>query len=253
MKNKDEFRRTVMEKAERYEAERKARNKKVRESVLLCSICIAVSLTIYLGSTLNYFLKNKDTSPEEIETTDSDHAAMETPPLDNTDDLTLPNTDTAIYHTTPTGENPTIETTQEYLTDSTGEPNNFILDFSFASSTNDLSEVSSCESQTLNSVSELEAYLLQLHNQYEIPQVTVDRILSAYPKEYFENHSLVAVKIQDSVYRVLRSADHPKYGRLSLTLQSTSKSDPISGIQIYHYFITAKKENYSIIEINTTP
>lgn len=266
MKSKDEFRRTVMEKAARYEAERKARNKKIRESVMLCSICIAISLTVYLGSTLNHFLKNGDSISEAPETTDSNHAAMETPPPDNSEEPMFtdatPSDNAGVYHTTApeNTKRPTLETTcllettpEQMTTDGAGEQNAFILDFSCAGSVNDLSQVSSYESQALNSVSELEAYLVHLHNQYEIPQVTVSRILSAYPEEYFENHSLIAVKMKDSVYRVLGNADLSEYGRLVLTLQSTGKSDPLSGIQIYHYFITAKKENYLTIEINTEP
>lgn len=256
MKSKDEFRRTVMEKAERYEAERKARGKKIRESVLLCSICIAVSLTIYLSSALNNSLKSGDALPENVETTASDHAAMETPPSDNTEEPMFtdddPSENTAVYHTTLTEKSPTVETTQTQTTDSAGEQNAFILDFPFAGSS-ELSEASSYEAQALNSVSELEAYLTELYNRYEIPQITISCIQSAYSEEYFENHSLIALKIQDSVYRVLGSAEHSEYGRLSLTLQSTGKSDPLPGIQMYHYFITAKKENYSIIEINTEP
>lgn len=257
MKNKDEFRRTVMEKAERYEAEKRARRKKIRESVLLCSICIAVSLTIYLSAALNNSLKSGDALPENVETTASDHAAMETSPFDNTEEPMFtdatPSENTAVYHTTLTEKSPTVETTQAQTTDSAGEQDAFILDFSFAGSINDLSQGSSYESQTINSVPELEAYLSELHNRYEIPQVTTDRVLSSYSESYFESHSLIALKIQDSVYRVLGSATHSEYGRLSLTLQSTGKSDPLPGIQIYYYFITAKKENYSIIEINTIP
>ena len=113
MKSKDEFRRTVMEKAERYEAERKARGKKIRESVLLCSICIAVSLTIYLSSALNNSLKSGDALPENVETTASDHAAMETPPSDNTEEPMFtdddPSENTAVYHTTLTEKSPTVE------------------------------------------------------------------------------------------------------------------------------------------------
>lgn len=256
MKSKDEFRRTVMEKAERYEAERKARRKKVGESVLLCSICISVSLTIYLSSALDNSLKNECGLLENVETTAGDHTAMETHPSNNTEDSMFtddnPSENAAIYHTTLTEKSPTAETTQTQTTDSTGKQNAFILDFSFAGSS-ELSESSSHEAQTLNSVSELEAYLTELYNRYEIPQTTIRCIQSAYSEEYFENHSLIALKIQDSVYRVLGSAEHSEYGRLSLTLQSTGKSDPLPGIQMYHYFITAKKENYSSIEINTEP
>ena len=49
MKNHEEFRRTVMEKAEQYEAEKKRRNRRIRDSVLLCSLCLAISLTAYFS------------------------------------------------------------------------------------------------------------------------------------------------------------------------------------------------------------
>ncbi len=46
MRNHDEFRRLVFEKAEKYEKQRKARNKKILNSALICSLVLAICLPI---------------------------------------------------------------------------------------------------------------------------------------------------------------------------------------------------------------
>ena len=64
MKNYDEFRQIVFEKAKKYEAQRKARNKKIIESVSLCSLVIVIALSAYLG-----ILMVPEQLPDDISTT----------------------------------------------------------------------------------------------------------------------------------------------------------------------------------------
>jgi hypothetical protein len=49
MKSHEEFRLTVFEKAELYEKKRKARNKRIVETASLCSLCIVIGISAYLG------------------------------------------------------------------------------------------------------------------------------------------------------------------------------------------------------------
>jgi len=254
MKSMDEFRQTVKEKAERYAKERRARNKKIRECILLCSFCIVISLTVYLSTALDRFTKDENDVPNESGAHETAGEAMETPtPEKNSDassEVTSPAKTTAVFYTTSNDctEVSMPETTQTQTTNSSGESEDSRLDFSFANSMKDMTG-SSVESHVIQSVSELEAYLMELHDFYAIPLVTINQIQSAYSEEYFETHSLIAVKMKDSGYRVLAGSHSPKYGKLSLTFQPAGASDPLSETQIYHYFVTVKKEYYNIVEI----
>ena len=86
MKNYDEFRRTVFEKADRYKAKRKARTKKIIETVSLCSLCLIIGVSAYFALDRGYFVpESVDTalttptvdSPQAVQTTLSD-APIET-------------------------------------------------------------------------------------------------------------------------------------------------------------------------------
>ena len=86
MKNYDEFRQTVFEKADRYKAKRKARNKKIIETVSLCSLCLIIGISAYFALDRGYFVpESVDTalttptvdSPQAVQTTLSD-APIET-------------------------------------------------------------------------------------------------------------------------------------------------------------------------------
>ncbi len=50
MKNSEDFRRCVLEKAKRYEEKRKARRKKLIETASLCSLCVVIGVSAYLVS-----------------------------------------------------------------------------------------------------------------------------------------------------------------------------------------------------------
>jgi hypothetical protein len=70
MKNYDEFRQTVFEKADRYQAKRKTRNKKIIETVSLCSLCLIIGISSYFVMEKGYF------EPESADT------ALTTPTMD---------------------------------------------------------------------------------------------------------------------------------------------------------------------------
>ena len=93
MKNYDEFRKTVFDKAKKYEAQRKARNKKIIESVSLCSLVIVIALSAYLGIL---------TIPEQLP--------------DNTSATTVTTFDTTTTQTVETSAKETISETTSVIT-----------------------------------------------------------------------------------------------------------------------------------------
>lgn len=116
MKNYDEFRRTVFEKAVRYKAKRKARNKKIIETVSLCSLCLIIGVSAYFALDRGYFVpESVDTalttptvdSPQAVQTTLSD-APIETA-----------GTTTGAYMTTTTMQTTVVQTTTYACTIST--------------------------------------------------------------------------------------------------------------------------------------
>ena len=116
MKNYDEFRRTVFEKADRYKAKRKARNKKIIETVSLCSLCLIIGVSAYFALDRGYFVpESVDTalttptvdSPQAVQTTLSD-APIETA-----------GTTTGAYMTTTTMQTTVVQTTTYACTIST--------------------------------------------------------------------------------------------------------------------------------------
>ena len=116
MKNYDEFRRTVFEKADRYKAKSKARNKKIIETVSLCSLCLIIGVSAYFALERGYFVpESVDTalttptvdSPQAVQTTFSD-APIETA-----------GTTTGAYMTTTTMQTTVVQTTTYACTIST--------------------------------------------------------------------------------------------------------------------------------------
>ena len=116
MKNYDEFRRTVFEKADRYKAKRKARNKKIIETVSLCSLCLIIGVSAYFALDRGYFVpESVDTalttptvdSPQAVQTTLSDA------PIDTA------GTTTGAYMTTTTMQTTVVQTTTYACTIST--------------------------------------------------------------------------------------------------------------------------------------
>ncbi len=84
MKNSEEFRRTVFEKAKRYEEKRKARRRKCFQTVSLCSLCVVIGISAFFG--IRY---NISDATSEVVTTDGG-ANMEAPnsAVETTDGVT---------------------------------------------------------------------------------------------------------------------------------------------------------------------
>ncbi len=71
MKSNEEFRRTVFEKAEKYRANRKKRNKKIIETISLSSLCLIIGISAYFGSQGFDLTKDEavDIEQNKVETT----------------------------------------------------------------------------------------------------------------------------------------------------------------------------------------
>ncbi len=86
MKNHDEFRKTIFEKANAYESARRSRNKKIIEITSLCSITIALSFAFYIGlfPFLNGDITYSDTTNDDF----NEHQTMaSTSPTQTTQDI----------------------------------------------------------------------------------------------------------------------------------------------------------------------
>lgn len=133
MKNHDEFRRTVFEKAKLYEAKRKARNKKIIEVVSLCSLCVIIGISAYFGLDSIGFAANEaaDTaiteapldSPSTV-TTDTTAVLMKTTAAMTTSTTTVATTEMTFEMTTAatTTMAATMSNTFEESTVHTTEP-----------------------------------------------------------------------------------------------------------------------------------
>ena len=60
MKNHEEFRQIVFEKAKIYEEKRKKRRKKIIEAASLCSLCVVIGISAYLGLDSLHLMEEAD-------------------------------------------------------------------------------------------------------------------------------------------------------------------------------------------------
>lgn len=127
MKNHDEFRRTVFEKAKQYEIKRKARNKKIIEIVSLCSLCLVIGISAYLGLGI-YDLAPDDSIATTPFTQDAPTAATsindsaEHPAGTDPDAEDLPSTDADEIHPIFTATTQALRTTTAAATIATTTP-----------------------------------------------------------------------------------------------------------------------------------
>lgn len=78
MKNSEEFRRLVFEKAKSYEIRRRARNKEIAGSVIVCSLVLALSLPISLHLYHQGANPTEDTTAETAASCETTAATMQT-------------------------------------------------------------------------------------------------------------------------------------------------------------------------------
>lgn len=110
MKNYDEFRQTVFEKADRYKAKRKARNQKIIETVSLCSLCLIIGISAYFALERGYFVpESVDTAPT-TPTVDTPQA-VQTTSADVDKPIETAETTTGAYMTTTTMQTTVVQTT----------------------------------------------------------------------------------------------------------------------------------------------
>lgn len=275
MKNKDEFRRMVWEKAARYEEQRKIRRKKLRETILLCSICLFITVSVYFSVFLipanaedpskneSYYgdtvgSSDETGSPSISEGDASDTAAftettgtatetfVTTGPLETT--VSTTNVQTTDIQTTD------IQKTEQSTKPPTPPEFSFRLDRSFTNThIRHETETPQKEAVIIDSLSELAAYLNKLRDQYNVPEFDIDSITD-YHDDYFEDHTLVAVAIKDTCsYRFDSSRSRDLTGG-SLSLVFCADSEQVVSETISsHFFITVDKGDYDKIEILTEP
>lgn len=271
MKNREEFRRTVLEKAARYEAERKNRNRKIRESILLCSICIVIAVSLYVGAVIKSLTfaetapvdgtygSNEHGSDYEViphDSTAKTNASIQTTSLDSVPEtvfsdttVTTPCTDISCFETTNTTKVISEDTTAQ-TTNSTETPEtSFRLDFFLISGLSD-SESFDTEALSIGSVTELTDYLNDLHSRNKIPQISFQPITAYYTDEYFETHTLIAVKMKDIGQCSLKEIHHSENGALSMTFRKSKNTGNSSQTNTYYYFITIDKSEVEQIEIS---
>lgn len=186
MKNMNEFRRTVLEKAEQYEKGKKRQRKKIREIVLLCSFCIAISLSAYLGLILNMDA-SADTSPSE-----KDSLVEDTPPSSLPIITSEPEASGTISTTeVASTKNPELDTTASSSEEDTVY---YCVDFSFHPEISPQTEYISC-AIILQSKEEMDAYLSILQERYHLDSEKAAAVRKHYSAEFFETQNLICSEI----------------------------------------------------------
>lgn len=267
MKNKDEFRRMIWEKAARYEEQRKIRRKKLRETILLCSICLFITVSVYFSV---FLIPANAEAPSENESYygdamgSSDETGSPSGSESDASDTAAFTETTGAFVTETTVSTTNVQTTDIQTTDiqkteqSTKPPTppefSFRLDLSFTNThIRHETETPQKEADIIDSTSALASYLDKLRGQYNVPEADISSIPD-YHDEYFEEHTLVAVAIKDTCsycFDSSRSRDLTG-GGLSLVFYADS-DEVVSETTSSHFFITVDKGDYNKIEILTEP
>ena len=269
MKNREEFRRTVMEKAARYEAERKNRNRKIRESILLCSVCIMIAVSLYVGAIIKSMMpagtkpdhENYESSNQTygenasygsvIETVQTDHMSSPTEETIFSDSNTASfNTDSSYLETQVTSTTTFFTETVLQTTKLPETPEkSFRMDFCLLSDINETEEVD-VRTYSFSCASELSDYLNDLHTQKKIPQISFQPILAYYTDDYLKYQTLIVVEMKDTVQRSIKEICVLENGVLSLTFRKSKNTGNSSQTNTYYYFITIDKSEVKQIEIS---
>lgn len=214
MKNHEEFRSAVFEKAKKFEAKRKARNKKIAETVSLCSLALVIALSAYLGilpsleTPDDLTATTSDTTVgstlEEITSSHTSHTSHDSQTTEH-HDASVTTTSTTATLTTATS---LVDTTTEYTYTTETEIENTTNDH-LESSVISLPIISKLEfrasakdpdfavGKTL--LSEIESYadwqaFLEEHKD-DYPTLEDSSILlDAFDEAYFEENTLVVIQ-----------------------------------------------------------
>ena len=271
MKNREEFRRTVMEKAARYEAERKNRNRKIRESILLCSICIVIAVSLYVGAIIKSMMptggkpahENYESSNQTYGENASCGSVNETDPTEQmissspTEETIFSDSNTASFNTDSSYLETQVTTTTTFFTETVLQTTklpetpekSFRMDFCLLSDINETEEVD-VRTYSFSCASELSDYLNDLHTQKKIPQNSFQPILAYYTDDYLKYQTLIVVEMKDTVQRSIKEICVLENGVLSLTFRKSKNTGNSSQTNTYYYFITIDKSEVEQIEIS---
>ena len=212
MKNHDEFRQIVFEKAKIYEEKRKKRRKKIIEAASLCSLCVVIGISAYLGLESLHLMEEADhiavTEPhsltengfshQEIVPTNGEESSSVAPSPTSTaahtvftTEATVEMTTEATVATTTTAWETSI-TVAEESTETVEE--SYILLGEFEYGQTDFSEASP-KMLLCVSLPDLE-YIIENHFPY-ISSKGLSFLRGNFEEEYFEDHSLILILSSD--------------------------------------------------------
>ena len=233
MKNHEEFRQIVFEKAKIYEEKRKKRRKKIIEAASLCSLCVVIGISAYLGLSNLHLMEEADqisvteakshtenafshpevtpTHGEETNATPAGTGAAPTSTAAHTFSSTVPPVETTA-RTIPPSESTMVETTEATVATSTWwvetsscatvieEPTeiteeSYILLGEFEYGQTDFSEASPMMILCV-SLQSLE-YVIENHFPY-ISSKGLSFLRGNFEEEYFEDHSLILILSSDA-------------------------------------------------------
>ena len=251
MKNSEEFRRAVFEKAERYQQEEKRRRRKIYESALICSICLVIGFTAFLGF---WFGNIKDIKTPSLETTavfptvsgenSSAEVTSSESSLDmNATDGTYPeSTESGVMSSPMATTGDATITTTAVIAETTVRPEDVISDFSLVSDGDAAAQ--SVEQVVLRNKAEFEGYLSDLDSVYHISRTTIETIEHRYDNEFFAENSLLVVRTSGYGF-CWTTGYYDADGALTVKF-SEMKEDRD---QIYQYLIPVKKTSEDRITV----
>lgn len=253
MKNSEEFRRTVFEKAERYQREERRRRRKIYESALICSICLVIGFTAFLGF---WFGNIKDMKTPVLETTaafptvSGEDGSAEITSGESSQDMnatmdTHPEETQSGVMSSPmvTTRDATVVTTTT-IAETTVRPESVMTDFTLVSDGN--TAVREVTKVVLHDRVEFERYLSDLDKVYHISRTTIETLETRYDDAFFAENSLFVVRT--SGYGHCRMTGYYD-AEDALTLKFSEMAGEEREL-VYHYLIPVKKGSEDQITVN---
>lgn len=197
MMNHEDFRNAVFEKAEKYKARQKARNKKIAEISCLCSLAFVIAISAYLG----LFPSLDQPMPEQTEESTSSvttQTTVSTKPTDTATSVTVTHSETTATTTgTTTAQSTTVESTIETTaSDSESEsiklPTISKLEFRGTAKDPDFA-IGKTELLKIESYAEWQMFIKEYNDDY--PALKTNGItIDSFDEDYFEEHLLLIVQ-----------------------------------------------------------
>jgi hypothetical protein len=190
MKNHEEFKAAIFQKAERFEARRKARNKKILETAGLCSFALVITLSAYLG----LFPSLHSDIPETAGTNETTQTSVTTEnistPIETTTAQTVITTEKTFTESTLATTNTTVESTVE----STAEtlPPISVLEFRGSSNDSDFA-IGKTDLLEIKDYASWCDFLDEHTDDYPALEEN-SNLLHTITAEYFEEHVLLVIQ-----------------------------------------------------------